>query len=79
MVQWRFEQADFTALQPLVGYSFSLRLLSASGPCSPITNQFFTQCLSKGSLVQGNYKLNSQLLISLVNVQSSSSFDSDLK
>lgn len=28
---------------------------------------------------QGNYKLNSQLLISLVNAQSSSSFDSDLK
>lgn len=68
-----------TALQLLVGYPFSLRLVSASGPCSPFTNQVLTQCFSKGSLIQGNYKLNSQLLISLVNVQSTLSFDSDLK
>lgn len=40
MVQWRFDQADFTALR-LVGYPFSLRLVSVSGPCSPITSQFF--------------------------------------
>lgn len=40
MVQWRFDQADFTALR-LVGYPFSLRLVSVSGPCSPITSQVF--------------------------------------
>lgn len=49
MVQWRFDQADFTALR-LVGYPFSLRLVSVSGPCSPIMSQvFFTQYLFKGT------------------------------
>lgn len=70
---------DFAALQLFIRYPFSLQLVSTSGPWSPITSQFFIQRLSKGSFIQGNYKLNSQLLISLVNVQSSLSLDSDLK
>lgn len=75
VVQWRFEHPDFTALQP-----FSLRLVSVSGPCFPITSLFFTRHLSKAFFIQGNYKLKSQLLISLVNVQSlSSSFNSDIR